>query len=184
MASRSSLSEQEIALWVDPVVHASECKRFDSMIAIGPTSTDCDIWVRAIGGDGYGRFFITREGRGRGVRPHRYALARALGRPLAPDAFALHGCNNPLCVKVTSDRQHVYEGDQRENMIWMARAGRGGGRAGLRRDRLADRRARSVALREAACNGWDRAAITQVLIQGREPGLFEFDEINPGSAAQ
>lgn len=40
------------------------------------------------------------------------------------------------------------------------------------RDRLADRRARSVALR-----GWDRAAINDVLQHGREPGLFDVNRL-------
>jgi len=77
---------------------------------------------------------------------------------------------------VREDRQHVYEGDQRENMIWMARSQRGSSGSTLRRDRLADRRARSVALREAARNGWDRAAINDVLQQGQELGLFDVND--------
>ncbi|KAB7757448.1 Uncharacterised protein [Mycobacteroides abscessus subsp. abscessus] len=166
----------EPQLWVDEQVHATECRRFDASIAYGPTDADCDIWIKAIGGDGYGRFYITRNGRGRCVRPHRYALARARRHPLAADVFGLHGCNNPLCVKVREDRQHVYEGDQRENMIWMARSQRGSSGSTLRRDRLADRRARSVALREAARNGWDRAAINDVLQQGQELGLFDVND--------
>ena len=43
------------SLWVDPLVHASECARFQSYIVAGPTAGDCDIWRGAIGGDGYGR---------------------------------------------------------------------------------------------------------------------------------
>lgn len=175
--SGQSHAGAEPVLWVDEDVHAAECRRFDVSVVRGPTEDDCDIWVKAIGGDGYGRFYITRNGRGSCVRPHRYALARAVRRPLVPAVFGLHGCNNPLCVKVSADRKHVYEGDQKENMIWMARARRGSSGPGLRRDRLADRRARSVALREAARQGWDRAAINDVLQHGQEPGLFDVNRL-------
>jgi hypothetical protein len=163
-------------LWVDSVVHARECARFDAGVVRGPTTADCDIWVKAIGKDGYGRFSITRNGESLCVRPHRYALARALGRPLGADVFGLHECDNPLCVKIAAPgahRLHVIAGTQRDNMIRMGRAGRGGGRSALRRDHLDDRQARSLALRDAARNGWDRAAITHVLQRGCEPGLFD-----------
>ncbi|VBA62343.1 hypothetical protein LAUMK41_05734 [Mycobacterium attenuatum] len=42
-------------LWVDPVVYGRECARFDAGVVRGPNAADCDIWVRAIGKDGYGR---------------------------------------------------------------------------------------------------------------------------------
>jgi hypothetical protein len=42
-------------LWVDENVHAAECRRFDASVVYGPTGDDCDIWIKAIGGDGYGR---------------------------------------------------------------------------------------------------------------------------------
>jgi hypothetical protein len=88
------------ALWVDPAVHAEECRRFDSFVVRGPGFDDCDFFVGAIGTDGYGRFFIYRGGSGICVRPHRYALARALGSPLASDEFGLQECDMPLCVKM------------------------------------------------------------------------------------
>jgi hypothetical protein len=42
-------------LWVDPVVHAAECVRFDGLVVNGPHEADCAIWAGAIGADGYGR---------------------------------------------------------------------------------------------------------------------------------
>jgi hypothetical protein len=45
------------ALWVDPAVHAEECRRFDSFVVRGPAVDDCDFFIGAIGTDGYGRFF-------------------------------------------------------------------------------------------------------------------------------
>jgi hypothetical protein len=44
------------ALWVDPAVHAEECRRFDSFVVRGPTPADCDdFFIGAIGTGGYGR---------------------------------------------------------------------------------------------------------------------------------
>ncbi|MDT5365672.1 MAG: hypothetical protein QOC62_103, partial [Mycobacterium sp.] len=43
-----------------------------------------------------GRFYITRDGIGRCVRPNRYALALATGIALTPDVFALHECDVPF----------------------------------------------------------------------------------------
>jgi hypothetical protein len=62
------------------------------------------------------------------VRANRYALAAALGRTaLAPTERALHGCNNPACVRVSRPRDtgllHIVSGSQRHNMEMMARAG-------------------------------------------------------------
>src|SRR4051794_1549857 len=51
-------------LVVDPRVHADEIARFTSHVVRGPTASDCDIWVAAIGADGYGRYYLTRQGMG------------------------------------------------------------------------------------------------------------------------
>src|ERR1700732_1716410 len=79
---------------------------------------------------------IRRDGVTRVVRTSRYALAVALGGEfLAPDVMALHECDNPVCARVlgVSDAllgvpAHVVGGDQRQNMVRMARMRRGGGR--------------------------------------------------------
>jgi hypothetical protein len=154
-------------LWVDPVVHRAECARFDSFIVRGPTEADCDIFAGAIGKDGYGRFCIYRDGVELCVRPNRYALARALGRPLEGSVLALHECDIPLCVKISrreSLRQHVVAGSQRDNMTRMARMRRGGGRPVVPSNGLQARRERSVALRAAVRNGWDAAAVESALL--------------------
>ncbi len=88
--------DRGILLWVDPVVHEAECRRFDSYVVKGPGPNDCDFFVGAIGTDGYGRFFIYRGGSGICVRPHRYALARTLAFPLGADEFGLHECDMPF----------------------------------------------------------------------------------------
>ena len=164
-----------VALWVVPVVHASECRRFDSYVVEGPREEDCEFFIGAIGKDGYGRFFIYRGGTGICVRPNRYALARSLGVPLEPDELALHECDHPLCVKVCAadaPRQHVVAGDQIENMRRMARMRRGGGRSAISSDGLHARRQRSVALRAVLRErGWDRGAVEAALL-GDMPTLW------------
>ncbi|CPR56917.1 Uncharacterised protein [Mycobacteroides abscessus subsp. abscessus] len=168
------LQHQARALWVHPRVHQMECTRFLSYVVAGPEPDDCSIWVGAIGADGYGRFFITRSGSGFCVRPNRYALAMSTGRPLDADVFALHDCDNPICVKISppeSVRQHVVSGTQSENMLRMGRGRRGGGRPSIRGLGREARRERSVALRDAVRDGWDAEAVREALL-GVHPRLF------------
>ena len=171
---------QPLRLVVHPRVHAEELRRFESQIVRGPGPADCAIWTGAIGGDGYGRFWV-RRGLGERimVRANRYALAAAReGRALEPWVRALHGCDNPVCVRVSRRAEggllHVVGGSQRDNMEQMARAGRGGGRPAVRRGvaGLAQRRARAVALRDAVRGGWDPAAVADALVALREPTLW------------
>ena len=121
-----------------------------------------------------------RRGGGRiMVRANRYALAAALaGKPLEPWVRALHGCNNLACVRVSLTDEigllHVVPGTQRDNMLMMARAGRGGGRVAIRRgdNGMKARRARAVALREAVRNGWDAVAVEAALLGSHDPTLW------------
>jgi hypothetical protein len=86
------------------------------------------------------------------LRANRFALAAALdGAPLEPAVWALHGCDNPVCVRVSQPGEtgllRVVGGSQRDNVLVMARAGRGGGRTMVGRGQagLAQRRARAAA---------------------------------------
>ena len=112
------------------------------------------------------------------VRANRYALAAALGRTaLAPTERALHGCNNPACVRVSRPRDTgllLVSGSQRDNMEMMARAGRGGGRPRVLRGcaGLLARRAPAVALRDAVRHGWDAAAVAAALLGSAQPTLW------------
>ena len=147
-------------------MHAAEVARFRSKIVAGPGDGDCSIWVGSIGADGYGRYFITRGGMGLCVRPNRYVLALATGSAVGADVFALHECDNPVCVKLSGPGalcEHVVAGTQLDNMRRMARARRGGGRPGIRGLGREARRARSVAQREAIQGGvWDADALLGV----------------------
>jgi hypothetical protein len=168
-----SVMRSACRLVVDPRIHSDEIARFTSHIVRGPTASDCDIWISAIGADGYGRYYLTRQGMGLCVRPHRYALAMAAGA-LAAGVLGLHECDNPVCVKVAADGEieHVVAGSQGDNMDRMVKMRRGGGRYLVRRgDSRVARRERSVALREAVRHGWDAAAVEAALL-GNQPTLW------------
>ncbi|HYR12764.1 MAG TPA: hypothetical protein VEQ67_00890 [Mycobacterium sp.] len=72
---------------------------------------------------------LRRDGVGRVVRAHRYALAVALGgRELPATEMAPHECDNPLCVRVVDPATagagtalHVVTGTQAQNMQRMGR---------------------------------------------------------------
>src|SRR3546814_19492797 len=94
------------------------------MVRSPPRSTSADtvVPVKTLLRSGYGRFWISRKGRQRVVRPHRYALALELGRPLSEDVNALHEvCDNPICVRASDalGRPHVVAGTQAENLATM-----------------------------------------------------------------
>ncbi len=117
---------------------------------------------------------LRRDGVGRVVRAHRYALAVALGgRELPATEMAPHECDNPLCVRVVDPAtagagtaSHVVTGTQAQNMQRMGRRGRGRGRPPIpmRGEQLAARVRRSRALR----NGWDAEAVTAALLDAQE----------------
>ena len=158
------------ALRLHPAVDAAEIDRFWSYVVPGPLAGDCDIWVGAIGSDGYGRFRVLRGGGVFSIRPNRYALALANGGVLEAGVLALHECDNPICIRVGDG--HVTAGTQSENMARMVRMGRGGAQRSLRQgDARGERRERSVALREAVRDGWDPEAVEAALL-GDHPTLW------------
>jgi hypothetical protein len=171
---------EALRLVVDRRIHAEEMRRFEAMVVHGPGGDDCAIWAGPLGADGYPRFWVRRGGGERiMLRGNRYALAASRnGVALESWERALHGCNNPVCVRVSAPGEtgllHLVAGSQRDNMIMMARAGRGGGRPQVRRGRagFAARRARAVALRAAVRNGWDCDAVAQALLGGSDPTLW------------
>lgn len=60
-------------------------------------------------------------GRRETVRCARVVLAARLGRDLRDGMFALHSCDNPLCVRP----EHIFEGTQQDNLRDMAAKMRG-----------------------------------------------------------
>jgi hypothetical protein len=166
-------------LVVDPDAHAAEVARFERHVVRGPGVDDCAIWVGAIGADGYGRFWVRRQGRRMMLRANRYALAAGLGgAPLHPQERALHGCNNTACVRVSRPGEvgllHIVGGTQRHNMEMMGRAGRGGGRPQILRRHagLLQRHSRALALRAAVKDGWDDDAVRRALLGSADLTLW------------
>jgi hypothetical protein len=163
-----------VSLSVSPDTHRAEIARFYSHVVKGPSTADCWLWVGAIADDGYGRFWISRDGHERVVRPHRYALALALHDPLADDVVAEHAvCDNPICVRVDGTRHdHVRASTQLDNLRRMGARGRGGGSWWRWRWQGTDRAsiaARSRALRGAVADGWDADRI-RVALEAQRTG--------------
>lgn len=179
---RTHLSSRPLPLRVDPVEHADEIVRFQRRIVMGPLDTDCHVWSGGLSDDGYGVFRITRDGVHHVVRTSRYALALSLkGIVLGPDVFALHECDNPICVRTTCAeeitrgvRPHVVGGDRRDNMRHMARMRRGGGRRAIltREAGAVSRAERSRAIRAAVADGWDADLVAAALLGARQPTLW------------
>ncbi|MCW4353421.1 hypothetical protein ONR57_08940 [Hoyosella sp. YIM 151337] len=158
-------------LEVDTDRDARGVSRFWSSVVRGPGVDDCWVWIGAIGDDGYGRFWIKRDGRQRAVRPHRYALILANGgAPLPVEWVSLHLCDVPLCVRAGT---HVVAGTPRENSRDMAEKGRVRGRWNRWLPRTGEDRAqRSRAVRDAVRGGWDAARLQDALHGTDHPMLF------------
>jgi hypothetical protein len=113
-------------LVVDPVIHAAEIARFEAKITEGPGEY-CRIWHGAIGDDGYGRYSITRGGRERTVKPHRYAVAHKLGVPVEFGEVIEHiVCDNSICCRAHLDTRvgHVWPPRKPTTCVgWRARGG-------------------------------------------------------------
>jgi hypothetical protein len=163
-------------LRVDAAQHREEVARFTRFVVRGPGPTDCWLWTGAIADDGYGRFWLNRNGDKRVVRPHRYAMALNRHLVLGERDIVMHEvCDLPLCVRAESVGGHLEVGTQAQNLAAMGRAGRGGGRGWPHRwyglDRT-QRAARSRHLRAAVRDGWDPAAVQKALEAAGQPALF------------
>jgi hypothetical protein len=159
---------------------AAEIDRFWSRVVKGPGETSCWLWARdgaAIGDDGYGRFWVSRDGQQRVLRPHRVAWALAEGVSVDLHPVVEHVvCDNPLCVRADGTLLDHLEGStQAANLSRIAKHGRRG--ATGYRSRMLGREAmyrRSLALRAAVADGWDDERIARALaaIDENQPALF------------
>lgn len=135
---------------------AAEAARFFSHVVKDSDPSGCWIWTGAISDDGYGRFWIKRDGKQQAVRPHRYAFMLVHGQAALEDAPVLmHVCDVPLCVKATyGEDSHLWAGTQRDNLIDRARKrGAVNQHSGWRGLTRAEKAARSRRLRESIKNG-------------------------------
>lgn len=76
----------------------TEQERFWSFVVKGPEPDDCWFWTGAISDDGYGQFWVKRDGGQLAVRPQRYAWELLTGESLPSSLFLLHSCDIPICV--------------------------------------------------------------------------------------
>jgi hypothetical protein len=159
-----------LVLVVDPGEHAEEIARFAAKLVTPPPNADgtptriCTFWRGAVADDGYGRFHIVRDGHVYTVRSHRYAAAWRLGIALPLGQVVEHAeCDNPICQRADPDPRigHIWPSTQAENR-------RLGSRWWLRKwNHLnrAERAERSRQLRDAVRDGWNEAAVREVLLR-------------------
>jgi hypothetical protein len=163
MTIRAAEAQETFVLRVDAAQHAAEVARFIRFVVRGPGPRDCWLWTGAITDDGYGRFWLNRNGDKPVVRPHRYALALARHVVLTEHDIAMHEvCDLPLCVRAETVGGHLEIGTQAQNLAQRGRAGYGGGRGWPHRGcvlDMAQRAARYRELRDAVRDGWDPAAV-------------------------
>ncbi|TVS26142.1 hypothetical protein EKI59_11145 [Corynebacterium sanguinis] len=150
MIDRSSVpSSQELA----PTARAVQ--RFWSNVVRGP-GNECWIWVGPISTpDGYGRFTWQTKSVRRTLSAHRFALLLELGEDVPAGYIGEHACCEPLCVRV--HEHHLRVATQAENIDYAVFRGR---HVGNQRGAGSELRAeRSMRVRSAVINGWDKEAL-------------------------
>jgi hypothetical protein len=149
-----------------------ESDRFWEKVIKGPRPTDCWIWTGAVADDGYGRFWVTRDGGQRALRPQRFAYEHLTGTTLYPDIALMHVCDVPLCVHATTGTDsHLIPGTQALNMLDRSQKGRHANASSFQWRGIgrAQFHAQSVALRTALLeHGWNETII-RPLLTGTDP---------------
>lgn len=155
---------------------SEEVERFWSHVIKGPRPTSCWLWAGAVADDSYGRFWVSRQGQQRVLRPHRvaWALAAGVSVDLVPVVEHLV-CDNPICVRAEGTLLDHLEGStQSANLSRIVRGDHAlRGYSGRLRSREAMYR-RSLALRAATADGWDddRIAAALMSLDEDQPTLF------------
>lgn len=166
------------------VVDGGAAARFWAKVVKGPRPRDCWLWSGAVGDDGYGRFWIRRDGHPAMLRAHRYAYETVHGA-LSPGLVVMHEvCDEPICCRVDlAGPSHLVAGTQAENLTMMGARGRGWGGAHVVGRHASTNRAavvaRSRALRDAVKNGWNQDAIIaaiESLADPWQPSLLDLAE--------
>jgi hypothetical protein len=95
--------------------------RFWAKVQKAANDGGCWEWTGPRNAKGYGRVGGGNSPkRSRGL-VHRLVLAAKLGRPIAPEMFACHACDNPPCV----NPDHLWEGTAKDNAQDAGRKRRG-----------------------------------------------------------
>lgn len=148
---------------------AEAVRRFWARVVKAP-GDGCWFLISAISGvDGYTRLSWRRDGVSRTESGHRFALL--LDGQLHDGVVAEHRCNEPLCVRVHP--AHVIASNQSANLRYAVACGRAGDTRTLATP--TDRRARSLAVRDALRGGWDPiayAAASGITPPADHPTLF------------
>jgi hypothetical protein len=94
-------------------------------------TSNCWLWIGACRPDGYGHFWIGRNGIGN-VRSHRFSFMLENGK-ITSGLNVCHKCDNPTCVRPG----HLFEGTDYDNVQDCVRKGRHGhGTLGAPRGKL------------------------------------------------
>lgn len=152
---------------------AREASRFWALVAKDENPRGCWIWIGAIADDGYGRFWVRRDGGQRAVRPHRYAYALVHGETSLEEVPVLmHACDNPLCVKATDDAAtHLYPGTQAANLLDRAQKGNATNQYSVWRGLTrAQKAAHARELRESIKNGAPVGDAVSAFVAQATPG--------------
>ena len=92
----------------------------------------CWVWKRSVNKGGYGQFAYWNGEKTRSILAHRMAWLLATGAlPDEPHAHILHHCDNKICVRP----DHLFLGDDRDNMQDLLKKGRFPSRKGERNGR-------------------------------------------------
>lgn len=94
---------------------SSDLDRFISKVDRTTTPDGCWLWAGSITTYGYGQMTTGSWplGTRRSTVAHRFALERALGRPLTPGMCALHTCDVRHCVRTDPPGVYVLNGIER-----------------------------------------------------------------------
>lgn len=163
----SGLDRRAYSSTLEPTPEA--VRRFWARVVKAP-GDGCHLLVSAVSGvDGYTRLSWRRNGVSRTESGHRFALL--LAGQLRDGVVAEHRCNEPLCVRVHP--AHVIASTQSANLRYAVACGRAGDTRTLATP--TDRRARSLAVRDALRHGWDPiayAAASGITPPPEHPTLF------------
>lgn len=102
----------------------SRTDRVRLMAQVMPTAA-CDVWLGAVGRDGYGRFSLTRPGGGERIVTSHLAAATIAFGPIPLGATLMHDCDVRICVSTGPGDLRV--ATQRENVRQAVRRGRAAG---------------------------------------------------------